>query len=339
MKNILIMGNSSGGLYNFRYELIKRLIEEYTVYFSVPQDVNNLKVQLLIKCGAHYIHTPMNRRGMNPIQDLKLINLYKKIINDIKPDIILTYTIKPNIYGNYVASKFNIPVIMNITGIGSSLSSGKLKSIIKKMYKYACNKANIVFFQNQGNLNFFISNKMIDEQKIRKIPGSGVNIERFKPIKRTKETDAIKFIFIGRIMKDKGIEEYIEIAKKLTKKYVNLEFQILGTFEEDIYKAIIEQNENKKIRYLGVSSDVRQEIKEVDCIVNPSYHEGMSNVLLEGAAMGKPLIASNIPGCKEIIDDEENGFLFKVKSVEDLENKIIRFIKLKEEERIIWEQF
>ena len=187
LKKILILSNSSGGLYNFRFELIKKLTDlNYEVFFSVPQDITDNKVKLLIETGANFIHTPMNRRGMNPIEDLKLINLYKKIIKDINPDIILTYTIKPNIYGNYVANKLGIPVIMNITGIGSSLSTGKLKSIIKKMYKYGCSKANTIFFQNEENRNFFISNKLVSERKTILIPGSGVNIEKFKPYREIK---------------------------------------------------------------------------------------------------------------------------------------------------------
>lgn len=335
MKRILILANNVGGLYNFRFELIKKLIDlDYEVYFSVPQDKNNKKTKLMVEARANFVHTPMKRRGMNPFEDLKLINSYKKLIKDISPDIILTYTIKPNIYGNYVANKFGVPVIMNITGIGTSLSTGKLKLIIKQMYKYGCSKANTVFFQNRGNHSFFISNNLVDKTKTRIIPGSGVNLEKFKPTNKPKKNNLIKFLFIGRLMKDKGIEEYLKVAERLTGKHSNLEFQILGSFEEQKYKTIIEQNFNSKIKYLGRSDDVRNEISEIDCIINPSYHEGMSNVLLEGAAMGKPLLASNIPGCKEIISDGINGYLFESKSTKSLEEAIVKFINLDDEERI-----
>ena len=147
-------------------------------------------------------------------------------------------------------------------------------------------------------------------------------------MEKTIEDDIIRFLFIGRIMKEKGIEEYLQVADKITNKFTNVEFQILGRFEEERYKDVILNIKNSRIKYLGVSDDVRNEIREVDCIVNSSYHEGMSNVLLEGAAMGKPLIASNIPGCKEIIDEGYNGYLFEVKSVESMEEKIIKFIEL-----------
>ncbi len=331
-----MLANDAGGLYNFRFELINELINQnYQVYFAVPQSIENNKVKLIIESGARYIRTNINRRGTNPIEELKLIKKYKKIITEVNPDIILTYTVKPNIYGSYVANKFNKPVIMNITGIGSSLAIGKLKSLVKNMYRYACRKARIVFFQNQSNYIFFIENNMITEAKTKLIPGSGVNIEKFKPMEKTKEDDIIRFLFIGRIMKEKGIEEYLQVAESLIKKYSNIEFQILGSFEEDRYKDIIYDNKNEKIKYLGRSDDVRNEIREVDCIVNPSYHEGMSNVLLEGAAMGKPLIASNIPGCKEIIEEGYNGYLFEVKSVESMEEKLIQFIELDEESKEI----
>lgn len=334
MKRILILANNSIGLYNFRVELIERLIEEkFNVYFTVPELSNDEKVEKLIEVGGNYIHTPMNRRGVNPLEDFKLIKNYKKIIDDIKPDVILTYTIKPNIYGNYVANKFNIPIIMNITGIGSSLATGKLKLVIKKMYKYAASKATNVFFQNQGNSEFFINNNLVKQSKTRIIPGSGVNIERFKASKLNKKDNRLRFLFIGRLMKDKGIKEYTVVAKNITAKYPHTEFWILGPYEENEWENEIEKSENSHIKYLGESKDVREEIKQVDCIVNPSYHEGMSNVLLEGAAMGKPLIASNISGCREIIDNGINGFLFKVKSAKDLEKKLIQFINLKEEER------
>ena len=184
-------------------------------------------------------------------------------------------------------------------------------------------------------MSLFINNKLVERSKCSLIPGSSVNIEKFKPMKKTKEDDIIRFLFIGRIMKEKGIEEYLQVAKNITSKYSNVEFQILGSFEEDRYKDIIYNNKNKGIKYLGRSDDVRNEIREVDCIVNPSYHEGMSNVLLEGAAMGKPLIASNIPGCKEIIEEGYNGYLFEVRSVKSMEEKLIKLIELDKEEKDI----
>jgi galacturonosyltransferase len=331
-KKILILANSVNGLYNFRAELIKDLIENnYYIYFSVPQKRSHVKVKLLEKTGAVHIHTKINRRGINPFEDLKLILEYRKIIKNIKPDIVLTYTIKPNIYGNWAASLIETPTIMNVTGIGTSLTT-KLKHFIKPLYASACKRAERVFFQNKSNKELFLVNNMVAEDKTILIPGSGVNIDKFKPLEKENHDNKIKFLYIGRVMREKGIEEYLQTAEELKNDYPELEFQLLGNYEEEKYKKIIENNSN--VKHLGYSKDVRQEIKEVDCIIHPSYHEGMSNVLLESGAMGKPLIASNIPGCKEIIDDGINGYLFKVKSASSLQDKILKFINLSNEEKI-----
>lgn len=328
---ILVLANAAGGLYNFRAELVKELINrDYELYFSVPDSESHYKVKLLEEMGAVYIQTDINRRGINPVEDLKLILEYKKLIKELVPDLILTYTIKPNIYGNWVADHYNIPSIMNITGIGTSLTS-KLKYFVRPLYSSACTKADTAFFQNEANRKLFLSNNMVDKDKTVLIPGSGVNIEQFKPLLRENNDQKLKFLFIGRIMKEKGIEEYLAAAELLGNDYSNLEFQILGSYEEEKYKELIENHSN--VKHLGYSKDVRQEIKEVDCVINPSYHEGMSNVLLESGAMAKPLIASDIPGCREIIDDGVNGYLFERKSTQSLKDKILQFVNLTDEQR------
>jgi len=334
MAKILILTNTIEGLYNFRYELLERLInEEFEVYFSIPESKNDTKVKKLIELGCNYIETNLDRRSTNPFKDLKLIKQYKDIIKYAKPDVILSYTIKPNIYGSYVAKKYKIPIIINITGLGSGFNNTYTKILVETMYKYACKNASCIFFQNEANYNYFIENKIAKKDKSKIVPGSGVNLEKFKPMEKTKEDGIVRFLFIGRIMKEKGIEEYLKAAEYITNKYSNVEFQILGPFEEEKYKEIILNHKNSKIKYLGVSYDVRNEIKEVDCIINPTYHEGMSNVLLEGAAMVKPLMASNIPGCREIIDNGVNGYLFEPKNEKNLIDTIEKFLTLNEIEK------
>ena len=335
MARILILTNTIRGLYNFRYELLERLInEEFEVYFSIPESKNDTKVKKLIELGCNYVETNLDRRSMNPLKDLQLIKQYKEIIKNIKPDVILSYTIKPNIYGSYVAKKYKIPIIINVTGLGSGFNNTYTKILVEKMYKYACKNASCIFFQNEANYNYFIDNNLAKKDKSNIVPGSGVNLEKFRPMDKTKEDGIIRFLFIGRIMKEKGIEEYLKAAEYITDKYSNVEFQILGPFEEEKYKKIILNNNNSKIKYLGVSYDVRSEIKEVDCIINPTtYYEGMSNVLLEGAAMAKPLIATNVPGCREIVDDGVNGYLIEPKSVKSLIETIEKFLSLNEIEK------
>lgn len=339
-KRILILSNSAKGLYDFRFELIQRIINEgIEIFLSLPEPEGDIKAVLLKQSGAKYIQTYINRRGMHLSEDIKLIKRYNEIIKEVRPDLILTYTIKPNIYGSYVAGKYKIPVLMNITGIGSSLQNSKIKSLIKLMYRYACSKGEVVFFQNNANRDFFVSNHMVEKDKTKLVPGSGVNISKFIPLEKSNDDGKIKFLFSGRIMKEKGIDDYLAVAESITKMYNNTEFQILGYFEEPAYKYLEKDTKNPAIKYIGLSADVRKEVKDVDCIVNPSYHEGMSNVLLEGAAMGKTLIASNIPGCKEIIEEGKNGFLFDVRSAQSLKEKIIHFLELTPKERLLMGQY
>ena len=333
MKKILILSNHPDYTYNFRKEIIYQLIEEgYQVIVSSPY---GKKIDVLIEEGIIYESIDFDRHGKNPFKDLQLIYLYFKLINQYKPNLILSYTIKPNIYGGLVAQLYNIPYLPNITGIGGALANKGITNLITKyLYTLSIKKAEVTFFQNKANLNFFIQKNII-KQNYKILPGSGVNVEQFLPVNQEKKDDKIRFLFIGRLMKEKGIEEYLEAADSLTQIHNNIEFQILGFFEEDKYKNILKENKNPCIRYLGISSDVRNEIQQVDCVVNPSYHEGMSNVLLESAAMEKPLLASDIPGCKEIIEDGQNGFLFKAQSTELLKNAIIKFIQLNQDEREI----
>lgn len=329
------MNNSIISLINFRKELIHTLIEKnYEVYFTVPESKENQQVKELLNMGTKYVQNSINGRSINPFFELKTLFQLKKIVQNIKPDIILSFTIKPNIYGSYVAKKCKIPIIINITGLGSGFNNAYTKILVEKMYKYACKNAFCIFFQNEANYNYFIENKIAKKDKSKIVPGSGVNLEKFKPMEKTKEDGIVRFLFIGRIMKEKGIEEYLKAAEYITNKYSNVEFQILGPFEEEKYKEIILNHKNSKIKYLGVSYDVRNEIKEVDCIINPTFYpEGMSNVLLEGAAMGKPLIATYIPGCKEIVEDGVNGYLFEPKNTQKLIEKIEKFLKLSTSER------
>ncbi|MFS0637357.1 glycosyltransferase family 4 protein [Mesobacillus foraminis] len=327
MAKILILANNDVGLYKFRKELLEELVKENEVYVSLPSGAFIPKIKEL---GCKFIETPINRRGTNPIADLKLLINYQKVINSIKPDVVLTYTIKPNVYGGLACRFNNVPFIVNITGLGSSVENGGLlKKITLNLYKVALKKATFVFFQNKENHSLFVENNLVDSEKTKIIPGSGVNTRKFAPAHtNSKSNNMIRFLFIGRIMKEKGIEEYVKAGQSVISKYPNVEFCVLGPFEEDKYKEIINENENNRIKYIGVSSDVREQIKAADCIVNPSYHEGMSNVLLEGGSMEKPLIASDIPGCREIIEEGYNGYVFEVESAESLEEKLIRFIEL-----------
>ena len=330
MKKILILTNNAGGLINFRKELLEKFIaERYDVFISVPYDE---KIESIEKIGCKVIDTPINRRDFSIFQELKLLKHYNKIINLIKPDIILTYTIKPNIYGGLVARKNKIPYLTNITGLGSALiHSSNLQKILIYLYKKSIKNARTVFFQNEKNKQFFTNNNILNG-KHEILPGSGVNLQTFQLLEYPKK-NTIEFVFISRIMKEKGIEEYLEAAEYITLKYPNIKFHICGSFEES-YREIILENESKGIiKYHGMVKNISKILKNIHCVIHPSYHEGMSNVLLEAAASGRPVIASDIPGCKETLDDGQTGFSFPKKDTKKLIQTIEKFISLKNDEK------
>lgn len=326
MKKILIIGNNDVGLYNFRKELIEALIlDNFQVAVTVPYGE---KVEMLKELGAEYYSIEINRRGTNFKEDYIVYKRYKELITRVKPDFILTYTIKPNIYGGIAAKQLHIPCIATITGLGTALQgNGWKKNLIKSLYKYGISKNKVVFFQNESNQDFFVKEGLVNRERTVVVSGSGVNTDYFTPA--TVPHDTVNFLFIARLMREKGIEEYLEAAKKIKPQYSNTVFQLLGYYDEDCYKKQVEALVSAGIvEYLGVSNDTRTEMAQADCIVLPSYHEGMSNVLLEAAAFGLPLITTNINGCKEAVEDGITGFLCEKQNKDSLIEVIDRFLKL-----------
>lgn len=328
-KRVMLLGNHAFVIYNFRKELIQQLLSDgYEVYLSMPYD--NDKVPKMIEWGCKFIETNVDRRGMNPINDLKLIRHYLKNIKRHTPDIVLTYTIKPNLYGGIACSILNTPYLTNITGLGSSFKeTNKLKNLLIILYKIGLKKSSKIFFQNTYDEKILISNGIV-QSKYEVLPGSGVNLLEYKPVP-FPETEVIRFIFVGRIMEDKGINEYLEAAKIIKEKYKEkVNFDLVGFIEntESELKEKIDQSVQQEIiNYLGYQSNVQPFLENVHCLIQPSHGgEGISNVLLEAAAMGRILIASNIPGCKETIDENKNGFLFEAKDAEGLSRKIEKLI-------------
>lgn len=335
MKKVLVVGNNDVGLALFRIELIEKLVSEgYEVHFTVPYGD---KVPLIEKTGAVYHEIDIDRRGMNPKKDLKLIFEYRKLMSKLQPDLVLTYTIKPNVYAGIVAARKKIPYIATITGLGSSLQgNGKKAQLIKMLYKVGLKKAALVFFQNEENKKFFLDNNIVDEERTRRVNGSGVNTVKYSPETVIKqEHDGVNFLFISRIMRDKGAYEYIEAAKAVKATNPEANFQLLGFYDEDSIKSDVERGvQEGYLEYLGFSKDTRVEMAQADCIVLPSYHEGMSNVLLEGAASGLPLVATDVSGCKETVDDKLTGFLCIPKDSQSLIEAIRKFLSLDKTQRI-----
>lgn len=329
---ILILENRDRGLYNFRRELIEKLIQNnYEVYASIEKGNN---VELIEKIECLIIESKIDGRGTNPIKDFGLFMFYMKIIKKIKPDVVLTYTIKPNIYGGIACKTNKIPYITNITGLGSAMVKENLLSkILIKMYKIALKKAKCVFCQNTSNIEFLKEHRIVTD-KLKLIPGSGVNLKNFE-LEEYPKQDNIEFIFIGRIMKEKGIEQYIETAKYITSKYKNTIFSIIGSCEEDYKQILNNLQEQKIIKYYGEQIDVRPFIKKSYCTIHPSFYpEGMSNVLLESSAMGRPVITTDRPGCKEIVDDGKTGFIVKSQDTESLKETVEKFINMPYNEKV-----
>lgn len=326
MKKVLILANSSEGLYDFRNELVLELLKEHKVYISVPDDV---AIDKLRQEGCEIIHTEINRRGMNPIQDLGLLKSYWKLLKKIKPDVVLTYTIKPNIYGGFCCRFQKIPYIVNITGLGTSFErGGVLTTMVVNMYKIALGKAACVFFQNDRNKQIFEEHG-ISVLKSRRVNGSGVNLEKYS-YEVYPGREKPKFLFVGRLMKEKGIEEYLYCAKQYANR---AEFDIIGTCEEDYETQVKGLQEEGFLYFHGPQSDVKSFYKNADAVVVASYHEGMSNVLLEAAATGRPVLATNIPGCREGVEDHMTGLLFTPRDSRALESTIEYFLSLQVSQR------
>lgn len=326
MKKIIILSNHHAYTYNFRKEIIQKLLDcNYKVYIVLPFGE---KVELLKKMGCNFINLPLDRRGINPITDIKLLFSYYNIIKRIKPNAVLSYTVKPNIYGGIVCRMLDIPFFPNITGLGSAVEKrGLLQRIIVQMYKIACKEATCVFFQNEENKRFFDKNK-IKIKNYRLIPGSGVNIDHFIKLPYPSD-ETIEFVYISRIMKEKGIDQYLEAAKYISKKYPGTKFHILGFCEEDYEEKLNKLEKENIIVYHGMQQDIRKFLIYTHCTIHPTYYpEGMSNVLLESAACARPIITTDRSGCREIVDNGINGFLVKQKDSNDLIEKIEMFISL-----------
>jgi glycosyltransferase involved in cell wall biosynthesis len=335
---IAIVVNSAWAAYNFRLNLARKLSKEgFEVVFIIPFD-NKYSERLRLEFESFNLR--IYPKSLNPFKELiAFFNLFR-IYRNVKPDLACHFTIKLNIYGSISAYLCGIPNISNITGLGSAfLNKSIFKFTAKKLYKFALSFSSKVFFQNSEDLNYFLEKNLISESKIELIPGSGVDLGKFKftPIVNYK-----KFIFlmISRVIRDKGIYEYIEAIRtiKKTKKNYHLEFQLLGEVNLDSISAIKKNELNQwvdegLIRYLGVTDEVQNYIIDCNCVVLPSYREGMPRAVLESYAIGRPCIVSNVPGCREIVDHKKNGLICKVKSSHDLAKKMVLMIEFPEDIR------
>lgn len=330
-KKILFLVNHDASIYNFRRELVEKLLSKnYQVIISSPY---GSRINELIEMGCIYDEAKLERHGTNAFNDIKLFLYYKKIMKKYEPDVVLTYTIKPNIYGAMAAKSLNIPCLANITGLGTSLEKkGSMQKLVLFLYKIAFSKVQKVFFQNMENLGFFKKHGIVSDN-YNVLPGSGVNLEHFQLMDYPSD-NVIKFIFVSRIMKEKGIDQFLGMAEHIKQCYPNVEFHILGFCEETYEEKLKLMEQRDIIKYHGMQNDVREFQKYSHCTIHPTYYpEGMSNVLLESAACGRAIITTNRSGCREIIDDKVNGFIVKQKDTQDLIEKVEDFLNLDFEEK------
>lgn len=321
--------NRSWNIYNFRRGLISSLLAHgHQVVAIAPDDGYSEKLEDL---GCIFYPIKMDNKGSNPLKDVFLTYQLYKAYKATKLDIVLQYTIKPNIFGSIAAKWCGIPSVCNVTGLGTVFIHENLTSkIAKKLYKTAFRYPRHIFFQNKDDHKVFIDSNLVENNQTSLLPGSGVNTLHFSPQERV-ENKQFTFLLIARMLYDKGIVEYVDAIKILRDKGINAKFQLLGDFDYGsglgIYKVKIDYwQEEGLVEYLGSTDDVRPYIHNADCIVLPSYREGTPRALLEAASQGKPLIATDVPGCRETVIDEYNGFMCKVKDAEDLSIKMEKML-------------
>lgn len=325
-KIVAILSNHHAWTYNLRLEIIEKLIEEgFRVVVIVGY---GKKIDDLVNKGCEFIDIPFNRHGKNPLNEINLIYKYYTVLKKLRPDVVLSYTIKPNLYGSVVCRLLSIPIITNITGLGTAVEyPGIMRTILLAVYKLAFKKTSIVFFQNEANRDLFLKEGIVKEN-YDLLPGSGVNIKRFKYLEYPKSKE-VEFIFISRVMKEKGADEFINAAIEVKRTYPNTKFHICGFCEQAYEEKLQSLHKEGIVLYHGMVDNVLEYLKETHCTVLPSYYpEGMSNVLLESCASGRPIITTDRPGCGEIVDDGVNGFIVMAKDTNDLVNKMTTFINL-----------
>lgn len=328
---ILILENDIGCVANFRKEMIEELMKQHEVSVSVPEG-EGVDVLKTIGCKVK-LNRFLERHGLNPFQDMRLKKYYECLMEKVQPDIVFTYTIKPNVYGGMACAKRKISYVANITGLGTAVENGGiLQRIALLLYRKGLKRAQKVFFQNEANMRFMIK-KGIVTGEYSLLPGSGVNTARHCYEEYPSDKDGLIFTTIGRIMKDKGINEILTAAKIIKEQNPQCRFRLIGGFDEDYEAKVQAYEDDGVVEYIESQKDIHRFIAESHAILHASYHEGMSNVLLEGASTGRPVIATNVPGCREAYVEGVSGIGFQPQSVEDMVRAIRLFIGLPHEKR------
>ncbi len=329
MKKILVITNHSYMLYRFRLELLQELAKSHEVVLSMPFVGHEEDFKAL---GFRCIETHVDRRGINPVKDLALLRTYKKLLKSERPDFVITYSVKPNIYGGMACTALKIPFCSNVQGLGTAFQKRGIAQLVTMLYKYAFRKVKVVFFENETNAEEFRNRKILTRDRQVIVHGAGINLAKY-PLQPYPTNSKVHFLYLGRIMKEKGIDELLFAVEQLHKEGLSFHLDIVGFFE-DTYKEQIEALEKQGVAtFHGFQSDPKPYYTQADCVILPSYHEGMSNVLLEASATGRPVITSNIPGCKEAVDPNISGLLVPVKDGPALALSMKEFLQMSPAER------
>ncbi len=336
MKKIVLVCNTSWGMMMFRSGLMKRLLKDgYEVFVLAPFDNHSKDIEDL---GCSYIDVAMDNKGSSILKDYFLFRKLYKHYKKIKPDLVFHYTIKPNIYGTLAAKKAGVKSISVITGLGYTfINNGLTTKIAKALYKKSLKYAKKVWFINHEDRKKFVKERLLHRDLMEILPGEGVDMKKYAPREKQVKDGDFKFVLIARLLWDKGVGELVEASKEIKKTYPNVKVQLVGFVDaknpQAISKAQVDDWVEKGfVEYLGSTDDVRDFISEADCVVLPSYREGISKILLEAASMEKPIIASNVPGCRDIVEHGGSGYLCKVRDAKDLELKMRRMLTLSEDE-------
>ena len=334
---LLLSVNSAWNIANFRSGLIHALMADgWDVLAAAPADEHVDRVRAL---GCRFVDLPMDNGGTHPWRDLQLYRRYRALIRAERPAAYLGFSIKPNVYGSLAAQAFGVPVINNIAGLGTAfIRQTWLTKVAMSLYRHALRRSHRVLFQNEDDRRYFIDSGIVAERCTDRVPGSGVDLAAFpsQPLPARRTGEPVRFLFVGRVLRDKGIIEYVEAARQLRIAGINAEFSILGPIGSQNRSALARGEvdawvDEGVVRYLGATSDVRPFLAAAHCIVLPSYREGVPRTLLEAASMGRPLIATDAVGCRDVVDNDINGYLVGIADSGDLAAKCARFAALSDD--------
>lgn len=334
---LIMVANTAWSVFNFRHSLIKELLNcGVELYVIAPEDKFSAK---LTEMGCQVLDLPMQAKGVNPIADLALMLRLLRNYREIKPDFIIHYTIKPNIYGSLAAKLADIPSLAITTGLGYTfVNQNVVSKVARQLYKFAFRYPKEVWFLNEDDRRAFLEHHLIEPDKAVLLHGEGVNLNHFVPRDKTQPDENIRFLLIARMLRDKGVCEFVEAARQIRQRYPNAIFQLLGDCgvpnPSVIGREEIAQWEKDGIvEYLGTTDDVRPIIAQADCLVLPSYREGIPRTMIESAAMAKPLIVSDAPGCRDVVLDGQTGYLCEVKNAKSLAQRCEQFLTLSDSEK------